>query len=43
MAIDRSLLCSILMAALSTASSAQDLKPWKHGVIEPKGRRGVSW
>ena len=29
--------------ALSQAAPAQELKPWKHGVIEPKGDAGFMW
>jgi len=32
-----------LMAALSGPAGAADLKPWKHGVIEPKGDAGFMW
>ena len=40
MAVGHCLLCVSLLAALSATVSAQDLKPWKHGVIEPKGDAG---
>jgi NitT/TauT family transport system substrate-binding protein len=30
----------ILLAGVGTASLGQELKPWKHGVIEPKGDAG---
>ncbi len=30
----------LLLAALAASAAAQDLKPWKHGVIEPKGDAG---
>lgn len=33
-------LIGLLMAVVGTASSGQELKPWKHGVIEPKGDAG---
>lgn len=33
---------SLLTFALCAAASAQELKPWKHGVIEPKGDAGFS-
>ena len=33
---------ALLAAALGAAAPAQDLKPWKHGVIEPKGDAGFS-
>ena len=35
------LAAALLLAALSNAT-AQDLKPWRHGVIEPKGDAGFS-
>jgi len=31
---------AILLAGVGTASVGQELKPWKHGVIEPKGDAG---
>jgi NitT/TauT family transport system substrate-binding protein len=31
---------ALLLAMLGTAASGQDLRPWKHGVIEPKGDAG---
>jgi NitT/TauT family transport system substrate-binding protein len=34
---------ALLLASLVVAASAQDLKPWKHGVIEPKGDAGFMW
>ena len=40
MAVGRYLLCVSLLAALTATAPAQDLKPWKHGVIEPKGDAG---
>jgi len=33
----------LLAVTLSAAASAQELKPWKHGVIEPKGDAGFMW
>jgi ABC-type nitrate/sulfonate/bicarbonate transport system substrate-binding protein len=30
----------LLVAGLSTQAQTQDLKPWRHGVIEPKGDAG---
>ncbi len=33
----------LLLAGLAIPASAQDLKPWKHGVIEPKGDAGFMW
>ena len=32
-----------VMLSFSSAAPAQDLKPWKHGVIEPKGDAGFMW
>ncbi len=40
MAFLRGLKIALLFAALGTPASGQDLKPWKHGVIEPKGDAG---
>ena len=40
MAFLRGLKIALLFAALWTPASGQDLKPWKHGVIEPKGDAG---
>jgi len=36
----RSVIVGLLLAALGTSASGQELKPWKHGVIEPKGDAG---
>ena len=36
----RGLTAALLLTALHTAAAAQELKPWKHGVIEPKGDAG---
>jgi NitT/TauT family transport system substrate-binding protein len=33
---------ALLAIALAAAAGAQELKPWKHGVIEPKGDAGFS-
>jgi NitT/TauT family transport system substrate-binding protein len=33
-------LLTVLAATLGAPAQAQDLKPWKHGVIEPKGDAG---
>jgi NitT/TauT family transport system substrate-binding protein len=33
----------VLAAAIVSAASAQAPKPWKHGVIEPKGDAGFMW
>ena len=36
--------CALLLAAaLAVPAAAQELKPWKHGVIEPKGDAGFQW
>ena len=40
MAFARGLIIGLLMAVVGTASPGQELKPWKHGVIEPKGDAG---
>jgi NitT/TauT family transport system substrate-binding protein len=40
MTTKRRLAFSLVLATLATAASAQELKPWKHGVIEPKGDAG---
>ena len=42
MAIRLSIICllTLLAATLGAPAQAQDLKPWKHGVIEPKGDAG---
>ena len=44
MAIRLSSICgaALLAAALGAPAGAQELKPWKHGVIEPKGDAGFS-
>jgi NitT/TauT family transport system substrate-binding protein len=43
MAIRLSMLGAVLLAgALAAPVAAQELKPWKHGVIEPKGDAGFS-
>ena len=43
MAIRLSLLGVVLLAgALAAPVAAQELKTWKHGVIEPKGDAGFS-
>jgi len=36
----RGLSIALLLTAVATASRGQELKPWKHGVIEPKGDAG---
>jgi len=36
----RGLNVACLLAVVGTASSAEEVKPWKHGVIEPKGDAG---
>lgn len=33
---------ALLAVALCALAGAQELKPWKHGVIEPKGDAGFS-
>jgi hypothetical protein len=33
---------ALLAIAPAAAAGAQELKPWKHGVIEPKGDAGFS-
>jgi NitT/TauT family transport system substrate-binding protein len=35
-------ICVLMWLAAGAAAPAQDLKPWKHGVIEPKGDAGFS-
>jgi NitT/TauT family transport system substrate-binding protein len=44
MAIRLSSICgaALLAAALGATVAAQELKPWRHGVIEPKGDAGFS-
>ena len=43
MAIRFSMLGALLLAgALAAPAAAQELKPWRHGVIEPKGDAGFS-
>ena len=34
---------AVLSIALCASAGAQELKPWKHGVIEPKGDAGFQW
>jgi NitT/TauT family transport system substrate-binding protein len=34
--------CLLMWLAAGASAQAQDLKPWKHGVIEPKGDAGFS-
>ena len=36
----RCLVSACLLVVLCTSASAQELKSWKHGVIEPKGDAG---
>jgi len=36
-------LLSAALLGLSAVAAAQELKPWKHGVIEPKGDAGFMW
>jgi NitT/TauT family transport system substrate-binding protein len=33
----------LLVVGLAAPAPAQELKPWKHGVIEPKGDAGFMW
>jgi NitT/TauT family transport system substrate-binding protein len=40
MTLDQGLAVGLLVAALGTPAAGQELKPWKHGVIEPKGDAG---
>jgi len=40
MIVARNITPALLLAGLSTQIVAQELKPWKHGVIEPKGDAG---
>jgi len=40
MTVSRGLGLALLLTAIATASQGQELKPWKHGVIEPKGDAG---
>ncbi|MBI3703974.1 MAG: ABC transporter substrate-binding protein [Rhizobiales bacterium] len=42
MALRLPTLCMLMWLATSALAQAQDLKPWKHGVIEPKGDAGFS-
>ncbi len=39
----RRIAAAVLLAALAAPASAQELKSWKHGVIEPKGDAGFMW
>ena len=38
-----SIIAAMLVAGPMSAAGAQELKPWKHGVIEPKGDAGFMW
>lgn len=40
MNVVRAFTAALLLAAVSTPASTQEPKPWKHGVIEPKGDAG---
>ena len=40
MTIRRGLAIALLLAAYGSQAVGQELKPWKHGVIEPKGDAG---
>lgn len=43
MTIARIALACVLAVAMTSTVSAQAPKPWKHGVIEPKGDAGFMW
>ena len=47
MTVHRGLAIALLFAACGSQAAGQELKPWKHGVIEPKGDAGfmvmVAW
>jgi NitT/TauT family transport system substrate-binding protein len=38
----RTILAALLCAAFALPAAAQELKSWKHGIIEPKGDGGIS-
>ena len=38
----RTISAAVIAAALMLPAAAQELKPWKHGLIEPKGDGGIS-
>ncbi len=40
MIVRRGLVIALLLAACGSQVAGQELKPWKHGVIEPKGDAG---
>jgi NitT/TauT family transport system substrate-binding protein len=40
MIVARRIALALLLAGMGTQIGAQELKPWKHGVIEPKGDAG---
>ncbi len=40
MIVRRGLAIALLLAACGSQAAGQELKPWKHGVIEPKGDAG---
>ena len=40
MTVRRGLAIALLLAACGSQAGGQELKPWKHGVIEPKGDAG---
>jgi len=42
MAVRVPTICLSMLLVAGAAAQAQDLKPWKHGVIEPKGDAGFS-
>ncbi len=38
----RTICAALICAAIVLPAAAQELKPWKHGIIEPKGDSGIS-
>jgi NitT/TauT family transport system substrate-binding protein len=40
MSVPRGLTIALVLMAIGAPASGQELKPWKHGVIEPKGDAG---
>jgi NitT/TauT family transport system substrate-binding protein len=38
----RTICAALICAAIVLPAAAQELKPWKHGIIEPKGDGGIS-
>jgi NitT/TauT family transport system substrate-binding protein len=43
MTLARIAVACVVAAAMASAASAQQLRLWKHGVIEPKGDAGFMW